>query len=462
MASLRVAWAVGLGIVWVACSPTYDVVIDGGRVVDPESGLDALRNIGVLDGRISAISTERLEGTRVIDARGLVVAPGFVDLHRHGQTEEYYRLQVLDGVTTGLELETGPVDVAGWYAEREGGQLVNYGASVGHIAARAIAMGDSVTGIFGETTRLIASEEEVEETERLIREGLRQGALGVGFGTAYTVGASMAEIERMFVVAAEAEVPAFIHLRGVLPGLDSTLAAASRAGVPIHIVHANSSAGYSIGSFLGMIDSARVAGQDVTTEVYPYGAYQTSIQAAPFDDWESWDEEAFGNFQSAETGEFLERETFGEHRERGGAVIVHWGSDDLTLTGLVSPLTMVASDAVRGHPRTAGTFAKVLGRYVREDQALSLMDALGKMTIEPARRLEASVPAMRGKGRIALGGDADITIFDPAQVRDQATYLEPTLPSSGIHYVLVNGTVVVEEGVILGGVRPGRAVRVNR
>ncbi len=203
-----------------ACGPTYDVVIEGGRVMDPESGLDAVRNIGIVDGRVEVISGEPLEGARHIQAAGLVVAPGFVDLHRHGHSEQAYRLQVRDGVTTGLELEIGTADVEAWYASREGGQLVNYGVSMGHIGARAVAMGDRVTGLGGVTTREPATEEQIAETERLIRQGLAQGAIGVGLGSAYTPGAPMAEIERMFAVAADAGVTAFIHMRGGLQGLD--------------------------------------------------------------------------------------------------------------------------------------------------------------------------------------------------------------------------------------------------
>ena len=445
-----------------ACGPTYDVVIEGGRVMDPESGLDAVRNIGIVDGRVEVISSELLEGARHIQAAGLVVAPGFVDLHRHAHNEQAYRLQVLDGVTTGLELEIGTADVEAWYASREGGQLVNYGVSMGHIGARAVAMGDPVTGLGGVTTREPATEQQVAETERLIRQGLAQGAIGVGLGSAYTPGAPMAEIERMFAVAADAGVTAFIHMRGGLQGLDSTLAAARNVGAPLHIVHANSSGGGNIVRFLAMIEAAQSAGQDVTTEAYPYGASSTGIQSALFDNWESWEDDRFNRYQWVRTGERLTRETFGRYRAEGGTVIIHGRTEEMTLAAVTSPITMIASDAMAaGHPRGAGTFAKVLGRYVREQGALELMDALRKMTIEPARRLEAWVPALRNKGRIRVGSDADITVFDPETVIDRATYIDGSIPSDGIEYVLVNGVLVVDGGEVVEGFRPGRAVRVG-
>jgi dihydroorotase len=112
-----------------------------------------------------------------------------------------------------------------------------------------------------------------------------------------------------------------------------------------------------------------------------------------------------------------------------------------------------------GHPRTSGTYSKVLGRYVREAGSLSLMDALRKMTLMPARRLEARVPAMAAKGRIRAGADADLTIFDPARVADRSTYREPSLQPEGIRHVVVGGVAVVSDGKLVQGVSPGRAVR---
>ncbi|MEZ4416870.1 MAG: amidohydrolase family protein [Gemmatimonadota bacterium] len=459
-----------LVLLMVGCAertPELDLVLAGGRVMDPESGLDAIRDVGIRSGRIAAISETALEGARVIDVSGHVVAPGFIDLHEHGQSEEAYGLMVRDGVTSAFEIEVGTGDVSGWYAAREGGQIVNYGVSIGHIPARMSVLGDPgaflPAGVGGSSAADDAQEAAMEE---ILRRGLAEGAVAMGFGSAYTPGADMAELERMFRVAAEGGVSAHIHPRNGSAGLDSTLTAARRAGAGLHVVHVNSSAGDELDAFLSAIQAARDAGQDVTTEAYPYGAGMTEITSALFDDWQTWPEERFGLHQLVSTGERLTRESFGRARAAGGTVIIHGRSEEQTRAAIASPLSMIASDGFieggRGHPRTSGTYAKVLGRYVRDEGVVELMDALRRMTLEPARRLQARVPDLANKGRLKVGADADITVFDPNTVQDRSTYEDATIPSAGIPYVLVGGTLVVDGGALVADARPGRAVRAPR
>ncbi len=447
-----------------APASALDLVIAGGRVMDPASGLDGVRHVGIRGRTIEAISETPLDGARVIDATGHVVAPGFIDLHEHGQQEESYRLMVRDGVTSAFELEVGTGDVAAWYAAREPGQIVNYGVSVGHIPARMKVLGDPGTGLLpagiGGSGR--ADEAQMAAMEAILREGLAQGAVAVGFGSAYTPGAPMSEIERMFRVAAEGGASAHIHMRDGVSGLHETIAAAQSAGAPLHIVHVNSSSGDEIDAFFSAIQSARDAGQDVTTEAYPYGAGMTEIQSALFDDWETWPDERFAEHQLVSTGERLTRETFARARKEGGTVIIHGRSEAQTRTAIASRMSMIASDGFiengRGHPRTSGTYARVLGRYVRDQGVMSLMDVLRRMTVEPARRLERRVPAMARKGRVQVGADADLTIFNPATVIDRSTYEDATIPSAGIPYVVIGGEVVVGDGEVTAA-RPGRAIR---
>jgi N-acyl-D-aspartate/D-glutamate deacylase len=462
--------AVAAAALTAGCAPPpppaapYDLVVANGRVIDPESGLDAVRHVGIRGTTIAAISQTPLTAPRIIDASGHVVAPGFIDLHEHGQQEESYRMMVRDGVTSAFELEVGTGDVAAWYAARDGGQIVNYGVSAGHIPGRMAVLGDPGQGLLpaGIGGSGAATDAQVTAMEERVRSGLAQGAVAVGLGSAYTPGAPMAEIERIFRVAAAGGASAHIHMRGDLAGLRETIAAANRAGAALHVVHVNSSAGDDIDGSLREIQAARDAGQDVTTEAYPYGAGMTEIQSALFDDWRTWPDARFAQHQLVSSGERLTRASFAAARAAGGTVIIHGRSEAQTRTAIASPLVMIASDGFiergRGHPRTSGTYAKVLGRYVRDEKVATLADALRRMTVEPARRLERRVPGMAAKGRLKVGADADVTIFQPDTVIDRATYEDASIASAGIPYVIVQGQVVVDGGTVTAS-RPGRAIR---
>ena len=454
--------AAGLGACAGEDDPVHDFVLAGGRVMDPESGTDAILDVGITGGRIEAVSEGPLAGARIIDASGLVVAPGFVDLHQHGQSDETYRFMAHDGVTTGLELEVGTGDIGAFYAEREGGQPVNYGASIGHIPVRMRVLGDP--GEFlpaGVAKDDAATPEQIGEIVARIREGLDQGAPAVGFGFPYTPAASDEEFIAAMAVAGEAGASAHVHTHGGPDGARYAIDLAAGTGAPLHLVHANSTGGARTAEFLAVVQEAVDAGQDVTTEAYPYGASQSRIESALYDDWEEWEDERFTVFQWGATGERLTRESFARYREQGGSVISHVRTEEMTLAAVSSPLTMVASDggAQVSHPRSTGSFSRVLGRYVREDGVMTLMEALRKMTIEPARRLEAYVPMMAGKGRIRVGADADITVFDPGTVIDRGDYTNAAVPSDGIEYVFVNGVLTIEGGEYVEGARGGRPVR---
>jgi N-acyl-D-aspartate/D-glutamate deacylase len=457
-------------LLWPLQAQQYDLVIANGRVLDPESRLEAARTIGIRAGRIEALTEGPLAGRDSIDAAGLVVAPGFIDLHSHGQNLENYRLKAMDGVTAALELEVGVGDVDGWYAERAGKAPIHYGASVGHIPARMALMHDPSRSLVptGDAAHLAADEEQIVEMKRRVEHGLMRGAVGVGFGIGYTPAASRWEILEMFRVASRFAAPCFVHMRATgqdsVDGLEELIAAAALTGAPLHVVHITSMGLRSTPKLLAMVGEARNRNLDITTELYPYTAAMTELESALFDPgWEQKLGIGYSELQWVATGERLTAETFAKYRRAGGPVIMHMIPPAAVEAAMASPLTMIASDGWiqdgKGHPRGAGTFARVLGHYVRETHTLSLMDAVEKMSLMPARRLETYVPAMRNKGRIRVGADADLTILDPPRVADRATYEQPNLYSTGIRYVLVNGTPVVRDGQLVADAAPGQGVR---
>jgi N-acyl-D-aspartate/D-glutamate deacylase len=451
----------------------FDLVILNGRVIDPESRSDAIRNLGISNGTIKAVTTRNLSGRTVIDARGLVVSPGFIDLHQHGQDDENYRFKAMDGVTTALELEVGTGDIDAWYAQRERKSLINFGVSAGHLAARMAAMHEPVTFLpTGEAARRAATDSEIDDMKRRLEDGLKRGAVAVGFGIQYTPNASRWEILEMFRVAARYGASCHVHMRhaGVkepgssIQALEEVISAAAISGAPLHVVHIQSTGGPATPKLLQMIGEAKSRRLDVTTECYPYIAGMTDIKSAIFDEgWQEVFNIDYKDLQWAATGERLTKETFEKYRKTGGMVAVFSMTEEVVATAINSPLTMIASDGIlengKGHPRTAGTYSRVLGSYVRDKGTLTLMDALTKMTLMPAQRLERRVPAMKNKGRIRVGADADLTIFDPATIRDKATFQEPAKYAEGIKFVLVNGVPVVKDGKLQSSVHPGRPVR---
>jgi dihydroorotase len=394
-------------------------------------------------------------------------------MHQHGQDQENYRYKVMDGVTTALELEMGTSDIDRWYSERQGRSIINHGVSVGHIPLRMKIMKDS--GGFApvaDAAYRAATDSEIEMLKEGIELGLNRGALGVGFGMMYTPAASRWEILEMFRVAAQKNAPCIVHMRyaglkepnSCIAALEEVISASAITGAPLHVVHITSLGFSSTPRMLQMIREACCHSLDVTVECYPYPATQTAIETAVYD--EGWQEAlgiTYGDLQWAETGERLNAESFAKYRKSGGMVIAHSIPEDVVRSSIADSIVIIASDGTlsggKGHPRGTGTFARVLGKYVREEKLLSLTEGLRKITLMPAQRLETIAPAFKNKGRICAGADADITIFDPEHIIDQATYDEPARYSKGISYVLVNGTIVVNNGQLLDGAFPGKAVR---
>jgi N-acyl-D-aspartate/D-glutamate deacylase len=460
-----------------------DLVLEGGRVMDPETGLDAIRNVGIRDGKIVIVSSQTLAGRRIVHASGLLVAPGFIDLHQHSQDIESQRVKALDGVTTALELEIGVPDVAQFLKAKEGHSLIHYGTSASHAAARAQAFGAPLgtdlirthAGVpeilpkSGPATDQPATPEQIEAMRKRLLSELDAGGLAVGMGIQYTPGATRLEVIEMFRLAAGRSLPVYTHARSsgrVEPGsaveaVSEVIGAAAIAGASLHIVHINSTCLRDSLECLSLVEGARARGLDVTTEAYPYIAGMTAINSALFNP--GWREKlgiSYGDLVLPATGEHLTKERFDELHNSSTAnwVLIFANTQEVVDEVIPHPLVMIASDGAEGHPRNAGTYSRVLRQYVREKGTLTLMGALRKMTLMPAEMLERSTPTARQKGRLQEGADADIAVFDADTITDRSTFEKPMEPSDGVRYLVVGGTVVVDQGKIVPNLFPGRAL----
>ncbi|WP_327085799.1 amidohydrolase family protein [Nonomuraea sp. NBC_01738] len=486
---------------------SYDLVLARGRVIDPETGLDAVRDVGITGGVIRAVSGRPLAGTTRVDVSGLVVSPGFIDLHSHSMDVAGHRLQALDGVTTVLELEAGAYPVAAAYRRAEiEGRPLNYGFATSWAVARmAVLLGletgggldDFLANVGREEWQRAATQGAVDAIVGMLERDLSDGALGIGILVGYAPRIDPSEYLAVAALAARAGLPTYTHARELvemdpgtpIDGAEEIVRAAAETGAHMHYCHVNSTSIRHVDRVLGLVEKVRAEGSRVTTEAYPYGAGMTGVGAA-FLAPELLHRRgltphsigllgAEGRIADAETLRGV-RET-----EPGSAAFVHLLDEDdpaefafiqraLTFTdaavatdavpllwrsGTPDPLSWpLARDAVT-HPRTAGTYGRTLRRLVRENGVMSLAEAVRRCTLVPADVVGSGVPAMRRKGRVQVGCDADLTVFDPETVSDRATYTETARPSAGFVHVLVGGDFVVRDEHLLPAAMPGRPVR---
>ncbi len=491
----------------------FDTVIAGGRVIDPETGLDAVRSVGIRAGTVAAISDADLAGDDVLDARGLVVTPGFIDLHSHTQSLVGDRMQAFDGVTTALELESGVLPVAQWYDIQAGaGRAINYGTSASWTFARIAEFTPELSeprpefSYFQDAYRYSTWQHDVStpaQVERIIarlEQGLAEGALGVGINSGYIPGAGVQELSLVADLAARHAVPTFTHIQ-FMSNIDPDssqeaylrlIAYAATSGAHMHICHLNSTSLRDIERCAHLISAAQRHGLRITTEAYPYGAASTVVGAAFLAHpcycertGATWsdivlnatgeavrDEAELRQVQKDDPGQaivwhFLSPETDPEHQRLldisvlypGGAIAsdaMPWELPGHALVeGDVWPLP---SDAV-AHPRTAATFARFFAQYVTRRRLIDLSDAVAKCTLIPAQILNTAAEAMARKGRLQVGADADIAVFALNEFEDKATFAEPTHPSVGMVHLLVGGDPLIRETVLDRTAQAGRPVR---
>jgi N-acyl-D-aspartate/D-glutamate deacylase len=446
---------------------THDLVILGGRVMDPETGRDEVANVGIVGDRLATITTDAIQGRDTVDAGGHIVAPGFIDILSSIRAERKAHVdKAADGVTTAIGLHGGPLDVAAYVAREEAARpVVNFAATVDHRDVREAA---GATDLYSP-----ALPEQIPLMKDLARQAIRDGAVGVGFGLNYSPGASYEETFAMFEVAAEEGRIVALHARykgNVFP-LTMSLATmevismAAATGAQAQLVHLISSTVGSAPLSIALIEGAAAHGVDVGFDFHVWTRNQTSLQSALYD--EGWQARFGGADYSdvyvAKTQERLTRERFLELRAQPGQLSVQteFIPEEEIVLGIRSPMGIISSDGGglnngTGHPRSVGTFARFLGRYVRDQEVLSWMEGIKRITLLPAQRLEKAMPVMARKGRLQEGMDADIAVFDPVTVRERATYAEPDQRSAGIPYVIVGGVLVIDQGVEVADAAPGR------
>jgi len=514
---MRHTWAQALAIlVLVALSQTalaqqYDLVISNGRVMDPETMFDGIANVGISDGRITAISKQPLKGAETIDAKGLVVAPGFIDTHYHAVDVFGTKMALRDGVTTGMDLELGSLNVGEWYDDKDKtGWQVNYGTVVGMVFARMavhdpevdtsgpidyvdisrlapLALADGVPG--WSVTR--SSIEDMNKVMKRLDEDLRQGAVGLGVGAAYMAnGLTSYEFFAAQRAAANYGRLTSVHTRYHLINeppteapiaFDEIFTNAMLLDAPLLMAHNNDYGWWEIEEKLQL---ARAKGLNMWSEYYPYNAGSTPVSAA-FLKPEVWKEKYGYRYEDTlydpNEDRYLTDETYAAlmKRDPGRAMVVFFPYRDKWMPHwLAVPHMTIASDAMagvgadgqllpwdadwseyRGHPRTPGTRGKVF-RMGRE-LGVPLMFTIAQASYWVAKHLgDTGLESMKDRGRLQVGKVADITIFDPETITDNSGYKvgQHGTPTTGIPYVIVNGTVVVKNSEVLK-VKPGQSIR---
>ncbi|RKF17902.1 D-glutamate deacylase [Alginatibacterium sediminis] len=489
----------------------FDTVIENGRVIDPETNLDAVRNVGIKGNRIAAITNQKLQGNKVIDASGLVVAPGFIDMHAHGQQVPAARAQAFDGVTTALEMESGLLPIAKFYDDcAKEGRPINYGASVAWTYARVMAKEKDVAPADGTIVwfqnafslknwqNSLATKSELKEILASVEQGLKEGGLGVGINAGYAPGYGHKEYYELAKLAKRYEVPTYTHIRYLnsaepqssFEAYQELISLSATTGAHMHICHLNSTSVQDIEDCADLVQSSIDNGLAITTEAYPYGAGSSAVGAEVFrgEDWtERWGVPSASYMEM--NGKALKQEKITELQTSapGSIVVMHFLKPDESKDdrhkmdrSVLFPGAAIASDAMPwmdskgkliegdiwpipadafAHPRSIACFSRFVNKYVNEYKAISLVEAMERTSLNACRILEDAIPQMKQKGRVQVGKDADLAIFKLDEVKDVATFTKPNALSTGIKHLIVNGIALIENAELHMDAMPGQAVR---
>ncbi len=487
----KTIYAFALCVALTVASNAQSLLIRGGTVIDGTGSKARRADVRIVNERIAAIGKLKPQANeRVIDATGLIVAPGFVDIHNHSErgllNEPTARSQTLQGITTLVVGPDGdsPFPIADYLKKLEQQRAaVNVAAFVGHATVRQRVMGKDF--------QRAATPDEIAKMAELVEQAMREGAVGLSSGLEYDVG-NPATTEEVIALARVAAKHGGIYMSHVRDEADLTFDAfneAIRIGreakVPVQISHIKLG---TVGVWgkaqaaVALIAEARQAGLDITADCYPYEAWASTITvlvpSRKHDDAQAVskgladvggganvlitncarhrDYEKKTLEQIAQASHRTATEVYFEIVKDGGASVVCKSMIEADIrTFYQQPWVMVASDGGIGgrHPRGAGSFPRVLGRYVRESKWLSLAEAIRKMSAFPAARI-----GLRERGQLKVRWHADVVVFDAAKVIDRSTMTEPLIESVGITHVLVNGVPVIEAGQVTNAL-PGQVLR---
>ena len=489
-----------LGAIEEVQAQDYDLVILNGRVMDPETLYDGVANVGIIDGRIATITKEKIRGGETINAKGHVVAPGFIDTHYHWQASLGYKIGLRDGLTSSMDIEEGcaGTTLAAWYEDRIGQTAVNFGCASSHELARTMVLDgykdkDVMDGPLSALKTRQSSGwsltqptlEQGNEILRIIDEGLQAGGLGIGSTVGYMRdGVTTREMFEVQKVAARYGRHTAVHTRFTPDsatfenlGTQEVIANALALDAPLTVNHYNNP-GWALAHEL--ISRLQDQGFNIWGEIYPYAAGSTTLNAV-FLTPENWVEKLGHRYedtmQDPATGEFYTLETYkaGLAEDPTKEIILYKMPPEDAVSWLRLKGTTMASDAMAAepiegdwetpltelgsmHPRGAG--ARGISVRLGRENDIPLMQIMAILSYNAAKHLGATgLKAMQERGRIQQGMVADIVVFHPEKFTDNSTYENGSIPSTGMKAVVVNGTVVLQDDAVVLDAFPGQPIR---